>query len=191
MSDTNVYGDTEAEENFLDSQITYIAGFALIALIVCVVLLVIFSANLTGIGPTFQLIVTTITNRISASFQPLFLQAQQSVGVVEAQVTIALGQVADSIVSGVTQVGNVVLSIGNELINIIQVGFQGMLNLLQEAGGDILQFFSNIFQPIVTVVQILGTLAIDSLELIVAQYQPILTLISALITAVEQIGHKF
>jgi hypothetical protein len=48
-----------------------------------------------------------------------------------------------------------------------------------------------VFVPIDNVINILSITVIDSLGLVVAQYEPIVVLITQLILAIEEIGQKF
>lgn len=179
------------EERFFDSQVQTMGAFALIVLIVAIVLLYVFANGLNGIGPALQAAASTITNRIQAAFPGGFQQIENSVNLVKNLATDALNQVNQAVSLGAQQSLNVVVSVGQQVINGIQTGFQGLLNLLEEIGGDALQFFENTFQPVVEVAQILGVVLIDLLTVVQANLLPIETLIEQLILAIQTIGQKF
>lgn len=179
------------ERKYIDEQITYLSAFALVALIVVIILLFIFANTITGLGPALQSALVIITTRIQSIFPGGVQQLQNSVNLVKKTVENGLNNVVDAISNGVIQAVNVVLSVGNQVLMTIDTGLKALLSILGEIGADTFQFFETVFQPVVTIVQIIGTLIIDGLIIMTAQYDPILTLIDQILQAIITIGHKF
>ena len=179
------------ERKTLDEQITYLGGFALVALIVCIVLLFIFANTITGLGPALQTALVTITTRIQSIFPGGVQQLQNAVNLIQNTVENGLNNVTSAIADGVIQSLNVVASVGKQVLDTIGNGVRSILSILGEMGADTFQFFENVLQPIVTVVQIIGTLIIDALIIMYSQFAPISTLIDQIVKAIQTIGHKF
>jgi hypothetical protein len=178
------------DRNF-DKQLTYFAAFALLALVVCVVLVFLYLTGVTGFGTTFQSAVNVITTRIRSSFPGGIQLLQQAVGTVKATSSAALTQTTTAISDGAATVINVALALGAGVVETVITALSGTLDLLADLASDVIQFFQNVFVPIDNVINILSITVIDSLGLVVAQYEPIVVLITQLILAIEEIGQKF
>jgi phage-related protein len=176
-----------AENKQFDSQVMYLGGFALVALIVCIILLFVFSTGLAGFGPAFQTAVTVITNRIQGTLPGATQLFSQKVILLKSLASNTLDKASDAIVLGSSTVLNVVVSVGQSVLDHILTGLQGILNLLEEMGADLLQFFANVFSPIDVVAQILGQVVEDAIQLIADSLTPLFTLILQLVL----LGHAF
>lgn len=179
------------EDAQLERQIMVLAGFALVALIICVILMFVFSTTISAFGPAFTAEITTIANSIEGQAigaVNLFEQGARSATYIA---TDSFNKCTSAISDGVTSVVNVVLSIGNSALNTLVAGIQSTLDLLSEMSADTFIFFENIFQPLVTVITIIGQVIIDGISILTSMLSPILTIISDFIASIEAIGQSF
>jgi phage-related minor tail protein len=174
----------EADGDFMDTQINYLAGLALIVLLICLVLGYVFSTGISTASAAFQLVVNEGTTRIRAQLPGLFSQIENSVRTIQTIGEQGLNAVTSAVVNGVQIVVNVGLSAGQSLLNFLSYLLTTILSILNEIGADLLPLFESIMQPIVTIIGIYGQVIIDALTVIVATYTPILTLIESIINVI-------
>jgi hypothetical protein len=184
-------GLTPGEETQLDKQISYLAGFALVALVICVVLLFVFSTSVAAFGPALSAEITTIANSISGQVVGAVNQLEQAARTVQSLATDAYNKTTTAVNDGVTNVVNIILSVGNGVLTAIVSGTESVLNLLAEMSSDTFVFFENIFQPLVTLIGIIGQVVIDGIAILTSMLAPILTIINDFVLSIEAIGKVF
>lgn len=182
---------TPGEEDHLDKQMTYLAGFALVALIVCIVLLFVFSTSVSGFGPAFQIELVQAANSIQGQVVGASQLFQQGAKTVTYLAVNTFNQTTNTVSDGVTSVLNVVTSVGASAINTILNGITSLVQLLSEMGADTFIFFENIFQPVVSIVSIIGQVIEDAVSILTSFLTPILNTILDLANAIDLIGSTF
>lgn len=182
--------DAQEEEDF-DQQLFSIGIIALVALVGVIVVFAIGVSTITNASAKFQRAVNQDILLIQQVMPPAFTAANRILNGVESFATQTFNAATYGIVEGAQAVINVILSIGQSALETIQTGFKTLLDQLGEIGTTSMQFFENMFAPVVSLAQEALQVMTYFLEFVYTLFSPILVSLAAIFRAIARIGSIF